>query len=138
MADTMPETASDEVDSDSAEDRDSPKEWVPEQAPEGNASAPEQIELEKVRIVDIERKETGEVLRRDCYDPDGGPAEIGDVMRLKDGELYLRTIDWAKSKSEREEPTLRWEATGLTQEEVCRIGIFTWPAQEPVRIFADE
>lgn len=95
------------------------------------------VDPTKVRVVHIERKDTDEGIRRDCYDPDGGAAEMGDVMRLKDGELWLRTIDWARSKSPYEEVTLRWEATGLTQETVGRIGIFTWPLGEPVRIFVD-
>jgi hypothetical protein len=105
---------------------------------DGAADTPERIDPEKVRVVDIEEKETGEVIRRDCYDPDGGAAEMGDLMRLKDGELYLRVVDWARSTSHSEEPTLKWEPTGLTREEVGRIGVFTWPTGEPVRIFARE
>lgn len=97
---------------------------------------PTRIDPEKVRVVDIEEKETGELISRDCYDPDGGAAEMGDVMKLRDGELWLRTIDWARSKSHSEELTLRWEPTGLTQEDVGRIGVFTWPMGEPVRIFS--
>jgi hypothetical protein len=82
--------------------------------------------------------ETGELIRRDCYDPDGGAAEMGDVMRLKGGELYLRAIDWARSGSHSEEVSLQWEPTGLTRGEVGRIGVFTWPKGEPVRVFAYE
>lgn len=105
---------------------------------EGAPNTPERIDPEKVRVVDVEEKETGELIRRDCYDPDGGAAEMGDVMRLKGGELYLRAIDWARSKSHSEKLTLRWEPTGLTREEVGRIGVFTWPRGEPVRVFVDE
>ena len=105
---------------------------------EGAPSTPERIDPDKVRVVDIEEKETGELMRRDCYDPDGGAAEMGDVMRLKGGKLYLRSINWARSKSHSEDLTLRWEPTGLAREEVGRIGVFTWPRGEPVRIFTDE
>lgn len=99
---------------------------------------PQRIDPEKVRVVDIEEKETGELIRRDCYDPDGGVAEMGDVLRLKGGELYLRAIDWARSKSQSEKIVLKWEPTGLRKEEVGRIGVYTWPAGEPVRVFADQ
>jgi hypothetical protein len=103
----------------------------------GAPPTPKRINPEKVRVVDIEEKESGEVIRRDCYDPDGDTAEMGDLMRVKDGELYLRVVDWARSKSHSEELTLQWEPTGLSQKEVGRIGVFTWPTEEPVRIFAD-
>jgi hypothetical protein len=105
---------------------------------DGTPDTPDRIDPDKVRVVDVEEKESGEVIRRDCYDPDGGPAEMGDVMRLKGGELYVRAIDWARSKSHSDELKLRWEPTGLTREEVGRIGVFTWPTGEAVRIFAHE
>lgn len=110
-----------------------PESLSPEEAP-----TPDRLEPKKVRVVDVEEKDTGELIRRDCYDPDGGAAEMGDVMRLKDGELYLRTIDWARSESHSEDVELRWEPTGLTKEEVGRIGVFTWPTGQPVRVFVDE
>ncbi len=95
------------------------------------------IDPSKIRVVDIERKDTGEILRRDCYDPDGGAAEIGDVMGLKRGELWLRTVSWARSKSM--EPTIhvRWEATGLAREDIGKVEVFAWPVGEPVPIFTD-
>lgn len=96
------------------------------------------IDPTKIRVVDIERKDTGSILRRDCYDPDGGAAEIGDVMGLKDGELWLRVVAWARSKSM--DPTLhvRWEATGLCREDIGEVQVFTWPVGEPVPVFTDE
>ncbi len=90
-----------------------------------------------VRLVEVEEKETGETVRRDCYDPDGGAAEMGDVMRLKDGELWLRVIDWASEKDLGSDARLRWEPVGLAKEEVGRIGVYTWPGGEPVRVFED-
>jgi hypothetical protein len=55
-------------------------------------------------------------------------------MRLKEGELWLRVIDWAQSGSESEGISLRWEPTGLSKKEVGRIGVFTWPVGEPVQV----
>lgn len=98
---------------------------------------PNRLDPQKVRVVDVEKKETGEVLRRDCYDPDSGPAEMGDVMRLKEGELWLRTINWARERS-REDLALTWEPTGLSPEDIGRIGVFTWPSGEPVRLFSEK
>jgi hypothetical protein len=86
---------------------------------ESAPDTPERIDPGKVRVVDVEEKETAELIRRDCYDPDGGAAEMGDVMRLKGGELYLRAIDWARSKSHSEEVSLQWEPTGLTRGEAA-------------------
>jgi len=97
----------------------------------GAAGTPERVNPEKVRVVDIEEKETGELIRRDCYDTDGGAAEMGDVLRPKDGELYLRAIDWARSKSRSDKLALQWEPTGLTKEEVGRIGVFTFSSAKP-------
>ncbi len=91
-----------------------------------------------VRLVEVEEKETGETVRRDCYDPDGGAAEMGDVMRLKDGELWLRVISWAREKARSTEVTLQWERVGLSKEEVGRIGVYTWPGGKPVRVFEDQ
>ena len=54
---------------------------------------------------------------------------------MRNGKLWLRAIDWTRSKSHGEELRLRWEPTGLTEEDVGRIGVFTWPMGEPVRIF---
>lgn len=94
------------------------------------------VDPDHVRIVEIERNGTGETIRRDCYDPDVGAAEIGDVMRLENEKLWLRIIDWARSESSHE-VTLRWEAVELNRGAVGRIGVFTWPDREPVRTFAD-
>jgi ribosomal protein S28E/S33 len=99
---------------------------------------PDRIDPSKVRVVDVEAKNTGEVIHRDCYDPDGGPAEMGDVMALKDGELWLRVIKWARSKSHSAELSLEWEPTGLSTDEVGRIGVFKWPTGTAVRVFGDK
>lgn len=99
---------------------------------------PDRLDPQKIRVVDVENKETGEILRWDCYDPDGGSAEMGDVLRLEDGELWLRTIDWARSNLPSAEALLLWKTTGLAQEQIGRIGVFTWPIGESVRIYADK
>lgn len=57
------------------------------------AKTADRIDPTKVRVVDVEMKATEKVLRRDCYDPDGDPVEMGDVMRVENGELWLRTVD---------------------------------------------
>lgn len=103
-----------------------------------DAETPDRLDPKKIRVVDVENKETGEILRWDCYDPDGGGAEMGDVMRLEDGELWLRTIDWARSDIPGAEPLLFWKTTGLPKEKIGRIGVFTWPVGESVQIFADK
>lgn len=102
------------------------------------ADTPARLDPNKIRVVDVENKETGEMLRWDCYDPDGGGAEMGDVLRLEDGELWLRTIDWARSDIPGAKVRLRWQTTGLDQDKIGRIGVFTWPVGESVRIFADK
>lgn len=108
------------------------------EAQAGDLSAePGQLDPKNVRVVDVEEKETGEVIRRDCYDLGGGPAEMGDVMRLNDGELWLRSINWARERSQKE-LTLTWEPTGLSPDEIGRVGVFAWPTGEPVRVFAEE
>lgn len=104
----------------------------------GQSRPPEtlpRIDPDKVRVVDIEEKETGKLIRRDCYDPEGEATEMTGIMRLIGGELYLRVIGWARSNSQSEEIALKWEPTGLGKEEVGRIGVFTWPRGEPVRVF---
>lgn len=111
---------------------------VPKSTTTEDAYTPDRIDPSKVRVVDVEAKNTGEVIHRDCYDPDGGPAEMGDVMTLKDGVLWLRVISWARSKSHSEELTLQWESTGLSTDEVGRIGVFKWPTGKAVRVFGDK
>lgn len=104
----------------------------------GEDETPDYLDPEKVRAVDVEIKETGEIIRRECYDPDGGPAEMGDVMRVEDGVLWLRVIRWARSRSPDAELKVQWESTGLSAEEVGRIGVFTWPVGEAVAIFGEK
>ncbi len=113
-------------------------ESVPQSSTTADAYTPDRIDPAKVRVVDVEAKTTGEVIHRDCYDPDGGPAEMGDVMALKDGILWLRVINWARTKSHNDELVLEWESTGLSTEEVGRIGVFKWPVGKAVRVFGDK
>lgn len=101
------------------------------------AGTPKRIDPKKVRLVDVE-KTSGEVLRRDCYDPDGGRVKMGNLMRVSRGELWLRVVDWTRSKSHSEEPNLKWEPTVLTREDVSRVVVYTWPVATPIRIFEDE
>jgi hypothetical protein len=78
---------------------------------------------------------TGEVLHRDCYDPEGrGEA----VLRIVDGELWLRVIKWARSRSLDAEVGVRWEPTGFAPEEISRISVFTWPLRNPIRVFEED
>jgi hypothetical protein len=111
---------------------------VPSSKTTEEAYTPDRIDPAKVRVVDVEQKTTGELIQRDCYDPDGGPAEMGDVMALKDGVLWLRVISWARSKSPHDELTLEWQSTGLSTDEVGRIGVFKWPTGDSVRVFGDK
>jgi len=113
-------------------------ESVPDTTTTEAAYTPDRIDPAKVRVVDVEKKETGEMIQRDCYDPDGGPAEMGDVMTIKDGVLWLRVISWARSKSPHDELILEWQSTGLSTDEVGRIGVFEWPTGDSVRVFGDK
>lgn len=96
------------------------------------------INPEKVRVVDLENTATDEIVRRDCYDPDGGPAEMGDVMCLSEDTLWLRTINWARAGDMNPEVHLQWTTIDIPLEHIGRIGVFTWPEAEAVRIFADK
>lgn len=111
---------------------------VPKSSTTEEAYTPDRIDPSKVRVVDVEAKNSGKVIHRDCYDPDGGPAEMGDVMALKDGVLWLRVISWARSKSHSDDLTLEWQSTGLSTDEVGRIGVFKWPTGGSVRVFGDK
>lgn len=91
----------------------------------------------KIRVVDLEH-ESGMVLRRDCYDEgkhsDGETIEdLPTLFRLINKEVFIRTIDWAQSRSPESEIALRWEATGMRVDNVDRIRIFTWPDAKLVR-----
>lgn len=126
------EELSKEERSEESSDEDSQKENLP---PPGT---PDRLDPEKVRVIDIEIAPSGTLLRRDCYDPDGGAAEMGDVLRLKDGELYVRRVGWARSGSMNPEVELEWEATGLSPDEVRAIKVYTWPVGPPVRAFVEQ
>lgn len=114
--------------------------------PEGSASGtktskgtstPDQLDPSKIRVVDVQPKGGRDLIRRDCYDPDGKDAQMGDVLGLKGGELWLRTVDWARSTSLDPELEIKWEATGLTREEIGQVDVFTWPVGEPVEVFVE-
>jgi hypothetical protein len=99
-----------------------------------------QLNPEHVRVVDVEDKHTGEVVRRDCYDPEGGLAEddldgVRKVFHLVDGEVYVRAIDWARSSSMDPSIELRWVGTGMHVDDVDQVRIFTWPDATLSRVF---
>lgn len=79
-------------------------------------------------------KMTGEVLHRDCYDPEERGEEI---LRIVDGELWLRVIKWARSRSRDAEVDVRWEPTGYSPDEISRVSIFDWPVRTPIRVFEE-
>lgn len=91
----------------------------------------------KIRVVDLEN-ESGTVLRRDCYDEGDYSDEdtiddLPTLFRVINQEVFVRTIDWARSRSPESEIALRWEATGMRVEDVHCVRIFTWPNAELVR-----
>ena len=98
-----------------------------------------QFDPDQIRVVDVEHERTGEVVRHDCYDPDG--LDAGDlngvrkVFELVDGEVYVRAIDWARSADMDADVTLRWMPTGMPIQEVDRIRVFTWPDAELSQVF---
>jgi hypothetical protein len=102
------------------------------------APTPDHLDPSKIRVVDLKPKGRGGLIRRDCYDPDGAGAKMGDVLGLKGGQLWLRVVDWARSKSMDAEVEIKWEATGLTREEIDQVEVFTWPVGEPVEVFLSE
>jgi hypothetical protein len=103
---------------------------------ERNASSPlVQLEPSHVRVVALVIKRTGRVVQHDCYDPDGRDADMRNLMQFKEGTLWLRTIDWARSKSMDADVHVRWTSMGVTTEEVGRVSIFRWPRKEPIRVF---
>jgi hypothetical protein len=95
------------------------------------------IDPNKVRIVALVHTSTGRIVRRDCYAPEGDGTDIGNILRLQEGKLWLRTLDWARSKSMEAEIHLRWMPTGFTPEEIGRISVFRWPDKDPLRVFVD-
>lgn len=80
-----------------------------------------------IPVVDVQIAGANEILRRDCYDPNGGDVEPGDLLRFEQGELWLHTVDWANAKSMEAEPRIRWVPTGLNRKEVGTIQVFIWP-----------
>lgn len=99
----------------------------------------DQLDPAQIRVVDVEHERTGEVVRRDCYDPDGlGPSDVNGarkVFELVDGEVYVRAIDWARSADMDADVALRWMPTGMEVQEVNRIRVFTWPDAELSQVF---
>lgn len=115
----------------------SPPSSEPDLPPAGTV---DQIDPGKVYVVDVEHVRTGEVVRRDCYDPNGAlrsgtPGDVRTVFHLRNEEVYVRAINWARSASFEPEVVLKWVPTGMHVDEVDRIRVFTWPNAEPVRIF---
>ena len=94
------------------------------------------LQTGRIRVVALVVKATGDVLRRDCYDPEGSEGE--GSMRVVDGELWLRVIEWARSRSMDAEVGVRWERTGFAPEEISRISVFAWPIRTPIRVFEEE
>lgn len=93
----------------------------------------DQIDPDRVRVVDVESKRTGDVIRRDCYDPG---SEVR-MFRLRDGHVQLRTLEWDRSNSLDPLVEITWENTGIKKEHVDRIRIFEWPAGELIRVYKD-
>ena len=91
------------------------------------------------RVVDVEHERTGEVVRRDCYDPVGmDPGDLNGVRKvfeLVDGEVYVRAIDWARSAEMDADVALRWIPTGMQVQEVDQIRVSTWPDAELSQVF---
>lgn len=106
------------------------------------AGSVDQFDPQQVRVVDVEAEHTDEVVRRDCYDPQGSLTGddldgVQTVFQLVDGEVYVRAIDWARSDSMKPSVDLRWVPTGMQAKEVGRIRVFTWPNAELFRVFKD-
>jgi len=94
------------------------------------------IDPSNVRVVALVVKRSGQVQQYDCYDPDGTSAGMGNIINLREGEIWLRMIDWARTRS-RSEVRLQWSTTGLVAEEVGRLSVFRWPLGTPVRVFSE-
>lgn len=108
-------------------------------SPVENSSAPcipSSLVPRNVRVVALVVASTGTVIRHDCYDEGGDTDTMSGVMRRKDGQLWLRRIDWARSDSDAE-VCLQWHSTGLALEDINRISVFTWPEADPVRVFVN-
>lgn len=103
------------------------------------AGSVDQLDPRQIRVVDVEHERTGEVVRHDCYDPDGlDPGDLNGarkVFELVDGEVYVRAIDWARSADMDAAVALRWIPTGMHIQEVDRIRVFTWPDAELSQVF---
>lgn len=97
------------------------------------------LDPSQIRVVDVEHERTGEVVRRDCYDPVGmDPGDLNGVRKvfeLVDGEVYVRAIDWARSAEMDADVALRWIPTGMQVQEVDQIRVSTWPDAELSQVF---
>jgi len=93
------------------------------------------LQTGRIRVVALVVKATGAVLHRDCYDPEEREQE---VLRIVEGELWLRVIKWARSRSLDAEVRVHWEPTGFAPEEISRISVFTWPLRSPIRVFEED
>ncbi len=95
---------------------------------------PAQIDPSKVRVVEALRKRSAEVFSQDCYALGAEPDEMGDIIDVREETLWLLSLRWARSELDKD-PTLQWEQTGITEDEISRIVIYTWPTGEPVQVF---
>lgn len=95
------------------------------------------LSANQMRVVALVLSATGRVVQWDCYDPEGNEVDMSGLMRVRDGELWLRTVQWAHSRSLDAEVCSQWEPAGVTAEDVDRISVFTWPDGEPLRVFVD-
>jgi len=107
----------------------------PTEAEETRPQEPARLQTGRIRVVALVVEATGEVLHRDCYDPEERGKE---VMKIVDGELWLRIIKWARSRSLDAEVRVRWEPTGFAPEEISRVSVFTWPLRNPIRVFEEQ
>lgn len=105
-----------------------------------SVSQVDQLEPDRIRIVEIEDEDADNVVRQDCYDPNGH-LDSGDldgvrsVFKLEDGEVCVCAIDWARSSSLDPNIELHWVATGMCVEDIDRIRVFTWPEAELSQVF---
>ncbi len=86
-----------------------------------------------MRIVDLESKESGTMLRVDCYELDSEEK----MFRLSGDEIQVCAIDWAHSPDEEAEAGIKWTGTGLSYWEVDRIRVQSWPDCRPIRVYRD-
>jgi len=100
----------------------------------------DQLKPDRIRIIEVEDKTSGNVVRQDCYAPNehlenGNLDGVRSVLTLQDREVYVCAIDWARSSSLDPSIELHWVATGMRVEDIDRIRVFTWPEAELSQVF---